>query len=242
MAKRVLSFDTSSSLTAVAVCRGVEVLAQEAGPSAERHAQTLLPRVQRCLQQAGLGLSDIELVAVGIGPGSFTGVRVGLATAKGLALGSGVPVRGVVSLDAIARAVYDDLPDTRTSVVAAVLDAHKSEVFAALYARGIEGELQTLLAPLHGKPEVVSAQLTEAAGSRPLCVAGAGYRMYAAAMAACLPHARVLPDVYDAPSAAALAREALRAFEAEGASDLAALSPMYLRDSDAQLPKNPLRL
>ena len=106
MTLHVLAFDTSSQLTVVAVMRDDLVLAEDAGPSkgdlqaSGSHAQTLLPRVQACLAAAQLTLSDIGLIAVGIGPGSFTGVRVGLATAKGFALACSTPVRGVVSLAA----------------------------------------------------------------------------------------------------------------------------------------------
>ena len=98
MAVRVLAFDTSTDLTTVALCDGDRVLAEDDSRSDARHAELLLPRIQSVLAAAGASLASIELIGVGAGPGSFTGVRVGLATAKGLGLALKKPVAPVVSL------------------------------------------------------------------------------------------------------------------------------------------------
>ena len=105
---RVLAFDTSTAVTAVALLDGVRVLAEDEGPNEDRHGDVLLPRVQGVLAGAGLALGEVELIAVGIGPGSFTGLRIGLATAKGLALATGIPRRGVCSRRALAAGAAGD--------------------------------------------------------------------------------------------------------------------------------------
>lgn len=241
MNMHVLAFDTSTDVTAVAVTRDAQVLAEAHEPSTKRHAELLLSRVQDCLARAGLALADIDLFAVGLGPGSFTGVRVGVATAKGFGLGTGKPVCGVSSLATLAHAAFNSGAVASDSLCAPLLDAHKGEVFAALYARGQGGGLDCVLPGLHALPALACAQLTEAAGARAYAVLGGGYRRYAEQLAL-PPSARVLEATLDIPRASALAALALGQLAREGAPDLAQLAPCYLRGSDAQLPSRPLRL
>jgi tRNA threonylcarbamoyladenosine biosynthesis protein TsaB len=239
MASRMLAFDTSSSVTAVALLEGARVLVEDSTASEERHAESLLPRIEHCLASAGLTLRDIDEFAVGIGPGSFTGVRVGVATAKGLALATGKPVRGVVSLAALAASVLE-LFEQPEALVAPILEAYKGEVFAALYAIG-PAHSTLLLPPLHAAPEAAAAQLAEVAAGRSVHVLGSGFRRYADRMAGALC-ASVLATEWDSPRARHIAHEARRLLASEGPSDLARLAPLYVRGSDAQLPKAPLRL
>jgi tRNA threonylcarbamoyl adenosine modification protein YeaZ len=294
MVSRMLAFDTSADVTAVAVLEADEVIVEDSAASAERHAETLLPRIEECLARANLALSDIDVFAVGVGPGSFTGVRVGVATAKGLAFATGKPLRGVVSLAALAASVIDipakspaalgvrDIPAKSPAAlgvrdipaksppalgvrdipaksppalgvlegdlalelfVAPILDAYKGEVFAALYSV-TEHQTVLLAEPFHAAPEVAAAQIARAAEGRALRVLGSGYRRYAERIG---PHwdaaeIRVLDPTWDTPHARHIAREARRLLGTEGASDVARLAPLYVRDSDAQLPKAPLRL
>jgi tRNA threonylcarbamoyladenosine biosynthesis protein TsaB len=237
MASRMLAFDTSSSVTAVALLEDARVLVEDNAASEERHAESLLPRIEHCLAASGLALRDIDVFAVGIGPGSFTGVRVGVATAKGLALATGKPVRGVVSLAALAASVFE-LSDQSEALVAPILEAYKGEVFAALYA--ISPQHSTLLVePLHAAPEAAAARLVEAAAGRRVHVLGSGYRRYVDRIVG--PFSAAATE-WDAPRARHIAHEARRLLASEGPSDLARLAPLYVRDSDAQLPKAPLRL
>jgi tRNA threonylcarbamoyladenosine biosynthesis protein TsaB len=248
MASRMLAFDTSADVTAVAVVEADRVLVEDSEPTPERHAETLLPRIEQCLERAGIALSEIDVFAVGVGPGSFTGVRVGVATAKGLALATGKPLRGVVSLAALAGSALEcdraaESHELHEILVAPILDAYKGEVFAALYS---VTERQTVLlsAPFHAAPEAAAAQIARAAEGRQLRVLGSGWRRYAERIAP-LWNAdvfTVLDPAWDAPRARHVAREARRLLAIEGASDLARLAPLYVRDSDAKLPSEPLRV
>ncbi|HKU39992.1 MAG TPA: tRNA (adenosine(37)-N6)-threonylcarbamoyltransferase complex dimerization subunit type 1 TsaB [Polyangiales bacterium] len=235
----MLAFDTSASVTAVALLEDARVLAEDSTPSDERHAESLLPRVQHCLSQAAVALRDIDVFAVGIGPGSFTGVRVGVATAKGLALATGKPVRGVVSLAALAWSARELAPAADV-LVAPILEAYKGEVFAALYAIGPERS-ELVVPPLHAAPEAAAAQLAAAAAGRAVHVLGSGYRRYAQQLGAGWD-VRPLAAEWDAPRARHIAAEARRLLAQEGPSDLGLLAPLYVRGSDAQLPKTPLKL
>jgi tRNA threonylcarbamoyladenosine biosynthesis protein TsaB len=242
MASRMLAFDTSADVTAVAVLDGDAVIIEDCEPTAERHAETLLPRIEQCLARAGVALAEIDVFAVGIGPGSFTGVRVGVATAKGLALATGKPLRGVVSLAALAGSVLERESEAEL-LVAPILDAFKGEVFAALYS--VSAAHTALIAePFHAQPEVAAELLARAAAGRTLRVLGSGYRRYADRIAPAWDAAKVvvLDAEVDTPRARHVAREARRLLAVEGPSDTARLAPLYVRDSDAQLPKSPLRM
>ena len=114
-AMTILSFDTATDVATSALVADGEVLGERTS-----RAVTLLEDVDALLRQAGAHVHDVEALAVGIGPGSFTGVRVGLATARGLALALGIPVAGVSTLDALAAGAPGAIP---------VIDARRGEVF-----------------------------------------------------------------------------------------------------------------
>ena len=234
---RILAFDVSTPVASVAVAEGEETLAEVFGPAEAKHGDILLSTIETALERARLTLARIDLIAVGIGPGSFTGVRVGLATAKGLALASGIPLRGVVSLRAMARGA------ARTrGLIAPMLDAYRNEVYWALYEPDDAGRLTEKLPPLNQTPEKTAERLRAAADGNPVLLCGNGARKYQRQLAELLgePARWAEPDL-DAPRAAPLAQEARITFEQQGPSDLGALEPLYLRGSDAQLPLKRMR-
>jgi tRNA threonylcarbamoyladenosine biosynthesis protein TsaB len=233
---RVLAFDTSADVTSVAVCSDGRVLSEDHVRGAERHAESLFPKLQACLANAQVALADIDLLGVGVGPGSFTGVRVGVATAKGLGFALRRPVCGVISLEALARAARGE-----GEWLAPCLDAFKGEVFAALY-RCVSDELTCELEPFHAVPAVAYQRLSEAGGDQPFALLGAGFRRYRAIFHELAPALLECSEARDVPHARQIAELAERAFERAGAPALESLAPLYLRDSDAQLPKSPLRL
>ncbi len=136
---RILALETSAARGSVALLEDGVVVTSAEHDEPNAHAEHLLELVERVLAEAGWPKSTLARVAVGTGPGSFTGLRVGIALGEGIALGLGIPAIGVASLRAMARAV--PAGDTRTRV--AILDARRSEVFAAAYS----ADGQELLAP-----------------------------------------------------------------------------------------------
>jgi tRNA threonylcarbamoyladenosine biosynthesis protein TsaB len=174
----------------------------------------------------------VDLIAVGIGPGSFTGVRIGVATAKGLALAERKPLVGVTSLRSLARGLGN-----AGGLVVPVLDAHKGEVYCAAYAGEEGGEgLREIVAPFHALPELAHQHLRAQTGAQCWWLAGDGVARYPEVFlsSGAGPHVRS-PRYLDVPRAACVAHEARLAFEREGPADLARLEPMYLRPSDAKL-------
>jgi len=124
----LLALDTSTAWASVALYDGSSVLAEETWHAQRRHGDELFPAIERILAHARLGLSDVDRIAVATGPGSFTGLRVAIAAAQGLARGSGASLAGVSTLDVLA---YAHAPSKQR--ICALLPAGRTEWYAALY-------------------------------------------------------------------------------------------------------------
>ena len=139
---RILAIDTALEACSAAVldtARGA-VVAQEQQPMVRGHAEALMPVVQRVMQHAGLAFADLDRLAVTVGPGSFTGLRVGIAAARGIALTTAKPAVGLSTLAAFAAPF---IADDDTLPVVAAIDARHSHVYLQIFGRGGS----TLLAP-----------------------------------------------------------------------------------------------
>jgi len=221
----VVGFDTATEDTAVCVTRGGEVLREallglgsDGGP---RHSTALLAEVERAAEVAG-GWDGVRAIAVGLGPGSFTGIRIGIATARGLGASTGLAVRGVGTLDALARALaaHSDA-DGRSRL--AVLDARRGEAFAALYAA--TGE--RLWDPVVVSPEDLAERVVQL--SHPPLAAGSGALRFRNELAA---RGVLVPDDAD-PVHRIAARHICALADRQGSEDGAGLAPIYLRAPDA---------
>jgi len=228
----VVGFDTATADTAVCAMRAGEVLYEErlglAPDGSPRHSTALLAEVERAADAAG-GWSAVERIAVGLGPGSFVGIRIGLATARGLAASTGLPVDGVCTLDALARAMTELVAPARAEGqpgkdCLAVLDARRGEIFAALYAASGE----RLWEPLVAAPGDLVERLGEL--SMPPMAAGSGAVRFRDELAS---RGVAVPDDAD-PVHRVAARHvcALAAATADRGGD--SLEPIYLRPPDAQ--------
>ena len=142
---KVLALSTSTHRGSAAVIEGDRVLGVSGYADLGGHAERIFSAITEALDAAGVKRSDIGLVVSDIGPGSFTGVRVGVASAKGLALGLGVPLVGVGSLEAMAAAAFATGAARPQDIVAAVIDAKKQEFFLAAY----DATGQTRWTPAH---------------------------------------------------------------------------------------------
>ncbi|MBI2431688.1 MAG: tRNA (adenosine(37)-N6)-threonylcarbamoyltransferase complex dimerization subunit type 1 TsaB [Candidatus Hydrogenedentes bacterium] len=222
----ILAADTSTSINSVAVCRGGQLVAEVVVESRRLHSERLIGVVDWLLAEAGLSLDQIEVLAVSHGPGSFTGLRIGVATWKGLAFGLKRPLVGVPTLDALSRAgVFEN------AVVCAVLDARMHEVFAAAYL--FEQGRRTKIVPDAVCPIEVFLGQPQLQG-RPLVFLGDGARNYEDRIRARCPQAVFAASHCAVPRAAAVAAEALDLLEQGGPSEAALVSPIYLRQSQAE--------
>jgi tRNA threonylcarbamoyladenosine biosynthesis protein TsaB len=206
----VLGLDTCLTACSVAVSDGERALAHESEVMARGHQERLAPMAERVMAKAGLAFADLQRIGVTIGPGSFTGLRVGLAFAKGLAAALDLPLVGVGTLEALAAEAE--------GLVFAAVDARRDEVYLQGFDDG-----RALMAPDALDLGTAAARLAEIAAGRALTLVGSG----APLLAAFAPQARVLtPPGADARRVARLA----------AARTPAPARPLYLRAPDARLP------
>lgn len=222
----VLALDTSTWWASVAVVADGAVLAAERERTHGSHAIELLPLVERTLAAAGVALADVGAVAVTRGPGSFTGLRVGLSTAKGLAYATGARLVAVPTLEALALAV-----EGATGTVLVLLDARKGELYAGRFTADGAGGLRRREADRLVTIEAVTATLPE----RGVVVGDAG-EAYGDALRRHAGPQLVLRDVAElAPVAIAVARLAATRLATGGGDEAMAVEPDYIRPSEAEL-------
>ncbi len=219
----LLAIETSTRVMGVTLADGPRLVAEVATEGPRVHSERLLPTIDAVLGEAGATPDDLDAIAVSAGPGSFTGLRIGIATAKGLALGGGPPVVAVSSLAALARAARG-----APGPVAALLDARRGELYAGAWS-GADALGEPLVEESVYDPEVLAARLPadttivvgEDAGPAASRLAEAG-----------LPSLRLLPGVV--ARAARVAELGLAAFVAGHAVSAAELLPRYLRRAEAE--------
>ena len=229
----VLAIDTSTPRVAVALGDGEHVLGElqlatgtQRGAGARRHAEMLAPGIEVLCTQLGVSLEHLAAVAVGIGPGLYTGLRVGVTTAITVAQALRLPVVPLPSLDLVAY------PLRHTDrVVVGVLDARRREVYTASY-RMVPGGLQRVCDYQVLPPAELVAEL--AAGGEELLLAGDGVARYRADFDT-LERAELAGPAFDAPSAVALLELASARVAREEFVTPAEVRPLYLRQSDAEI-------
>lgn len=216
----LLAFDTSSAAVTVALADPVtgEVVASSSTVDALRHGELLAPAIADALAAAGCRAGDLSRIAVGVGPGPFTGLRVGLVTARTMADVLGIEVAGVCSLDVLARQSSLTLP------VAVATDARRKEIYWALYdGPAADGSRRRLEGPAVDKPAEIAHVL---AG---LPVIGRGAVLYGEALGLA-----GVEDVPEYPSA-----EVLALGVATGTLPVVAPDPLYLRRPDVTIAGGP---
>ncbi|MFI5690372.1 tRNA (adenosine(37)-N6)-threonylcarbamoyltransferase complex dimerization subunit type 1 TsaB [Kribbella sp. NPDC051586] len=214
----LLAFDTSSAAVTVALATPEgEIVASSTTVDALRHGELLAPAIAAALESAGITPRDLTGIAVGVGPGPFTGLRVGLVTARTMGEALGIEVSGVCSLDILARQSSLSLP------VAVATDARRKEIYWALYdGPAADGSRRRLEGPAVDKPAEVAHVLSG------LPVIGRGAVLYADVLGV----AEV--DVTEYPSADVLAMGV-----ATRTLDVVAPEPLYLRRPDVTMSAGP---
>jgi tRNA threonylcarbamoyladenosine biosynthesis protein TsaB len=197
----------------------------DAGPP--RHAETLAPAIAWCCERSGVELPQVSAVAVGIGPGMFTGLRVGVTTAKVLAQSLRIPVIPIPSLDLLAY----PLRYSRRLVVATI-DARRNELYWAIYLQ-VPGGVQRLSEYELGTPDDLVAELV--ARGEDTLVCGDGSLRFAEAFASLGRSCELAGPAHASPSLSALAELASARYEREEFVPPSEVLPMYLRQSDAEL-------
>lgn len=216
-----LGLDTATPEPSVAVVRDETVLAERDVPADAGGGRRVAEEVHLALADARVDVGDLERIVVGVGPGGFTGLRIGIATALALGQALTVPVTGVCSLETLALGMA---PGAGGAILLPVIDARRREVFTAAYAFD-GGELRTIVPPRAADDDAVLAMLAELGGSAALA-AGDGLQRVAELLP---PHVRPLP------AGAAHRPRAVHAIQRADRGGARPVTPIYLRLPDAEV-------
>ncbi len=229
-----LALDSAGLTCSVAVSVGEEVVAKARIDTMHGQAEALLPLVDKAMREVGQVPAALDLVVATVGPGSFTGIRAGLAAARGIALATGARLIGVTSFDAVAvRAARSDCSETRFLLIA--LESRRED----LYIQFFDSHGDALRDPAAIMPSLFHEAVAATTGANPLLVAGDAAQRAAAALAQRRDTA-VLED--SAPDAVGTLLAGLRLLQLGRAVD--SPRPLYLRLPDvtlAEIPKKPSR-
>ncbi|MFB6097724.1 MAG: tRNA (adenosine(37)-N6)-threonylcarbamoyltransferase complex dimerization subunit type 1 TsaB [Salinibacter sp.] len=230
----LLALETATRICGVAVLRSDEVLAQAHLYRPRVHSERLTPLVEDVLGHAGIEGHDLDAVAVSMGPGSYTGLRIGVSTAKGWALATGADLVGVPTLEAYAAQVRPIA--TSGDVVCALLDARRDEVYAGAYRRTAEGlqrHAETKALPVTAIPD----WLGDVPGR--LWLLGDGAPKSRDALTDVDAPKTLLPADEVPPSAAWVGRRGRHRLATDGPDDVDTFEPLYVKDVHATPAPSP---
>lgn len=216
---RILALETSTEYCSVALWQDGDIVSR-CELVGQKHSELLMPMLDGLLKEAGIAMTHLDGIAFGMGPGSFTGVRIACGVTQGLALGANLPVVGVCTLEALAEASGHDK-------VIAVLDARMSELYHAVYERQGD-DWMTVSEPCLCKPDAAPAVAGE-----DWFIAGSGLAVHGAALQARYAGQLSGEDSAAVPQAAAIATLGARRFARGEGVDAALALPLYLRDKVA---------
>lgn len=232
---RLLALETATRAGSWALAEDGAIVASAEGAGAAPHDIRLPQPLVEMLAGRDLTIRDIDVFAVATGPGSFTGLRVGIATIQGFALATGKLVIPIPTLDAIAAGAAADPGAGALDYISVWLDGQRGEIFAALYA--LRGDPRLLMPPQAGRPDAIALEIADLVGAAHAGFAGDGAHRYHAAFETLgIGDARLLPVTPIAPHLARLAF-----VRADTAVRPHAIVPVYVRRTDAEVARDRAR-
>lgn len=222
---KILAIDTSTDTGSIAITDGEDILIESILNVGKTHSETLIPSFQEMLEKTQLDIKDLDLLALTLGPGSFTGVRIGTSTVKGFALALGKPVAGISTLEALASNFpFSSLP------IVPLFDARRGEIYSAMF-KWENGEIKRL-------SEDRAASLDDAISKikTKTIFAGEGLDKYGQMIKETLgDNAVFAPRANWYVRASNVAALGLKSYKAGGELDLATFTPSYRRKSEAEI-------
>ena len=227
MHNRIILLETSTTLCSVALAEDGRIVAERRSDTARSQASLTAPFVKEILDESGIKVSDCDAVCVTSGPGSYTGLRVGVSTAKGLCFGAGIPLLSVTTLETLYFQALPFLPEGCKTVIP-MLDARRDEVYTCIYSA--DSQMLTPVSPVILSPDSFAAEF--AAG--PVVVIGDAAEKCRNITGADALYIQAYPE------AKAMLRPAMRELEHKNFADLAYFEPFYLKDFIATVSKKKL--
>lgn len=227
----VLALDTSTSMCCVGLVSDDAILAEKLLLTEFDHSVWLVKMIDSILRDSSINLGDVDAYGVGLGPGSFTGLRVGLATIKGLALSNPKPLAGIPTLDALAAAAPQ--PGLQ---VCPLIDGKRGQVFTALYVQDGRGSMERKTDFLSVEPP----KIAEITGNRDTLFIGDGLRTYGPSVKKLLEdRALFSPPELWAPRASIIGRLAIERIKKKDTDRVEEIVPIYVRSPDIRFPIPP---
>ena len=225
-----LAFDTSSKRASVALLREQTVLFETVLSSDRHHSEVLLPAMDEACRLAAVKISDVDLFACTLGPGSFTGLRIGVSTLKGLMMATGKPAAGISTLAALALNV-----DPQKTLIGSMMDAGRGQVYLAYYRYDENGILCQMESEQALNPEEITGMHEDG-----VLYVGDGAIKYADLICSKAGHKnKIAPPEKQFISASSVGILAIEKYRRQDLLDLEKCVPFYLRSADA-LPKKPI--
>lgn len=233
---KILAIDTATEACSAALLMGETVLGRYQEPK-RGHSELILPMVDELLREAGVTLKDLDAIAVGRGPGAFTGVRIAISVVQGLAFGADKPVVAVSDLAAMAQRAADE---QGIDTVVACIDARMNEVYWGGFRKQANGLMAPIIEEQIGAPESVAAGVIAALGDGAWIGAGTGWSAYPALAAGFAGQGRDPGTVSGSlfPRAQEIARLAVHELAAGRAVPAEQVEPVYLRNRVASPSSN----
>ena len=223
---KILAVETSTLFGSIALIEDGKLLTENQVKIKSTYSDTMLPLIDRVLQDVGISIHEVDGYAVAIGPGSFTALRIGLSVIKGLTFATGKPMVGIPSLDGLAHnCCFSDL------MICPVIDARKGEVYTAFYKRDSSHLLQKLTPDRAVDPYILLNEIGEK-----VVFLGDGVDVYRNLIKSTLKEDALLAPLHlQYPKASSIAQLALMKFKNNEVLDCAISSPIYVRMPEAEL-------
>jgi tRNA threonylcarbamoyladenosine biosynthesis protein TsaB len=223
-----LAFDTSSRTAAVSILKNDDILYDSMINVDVNHSEVLLPAIDQACQQTRIKINEIDLFVCTIGPGSFTGLRIGVSTLKGLTLSSGKPAVGVSSLAALAMNV-----SVNNNLICSMMDAGRGQVYAAYFRYNNEGSLNRITLAKAIEPQNILSEIDQPI-DKSIEFVGDGAIKYADIIREKMKEARIASPMQQHIRASAVGIIGLDKYTRNELLDPAAFVPDYLRSADAK--------
>jgi len=223
---KILGIDTSSKILSLAFSDGLDIIKEETCVLEKRHSSLLVPKIKNMLEEIGLSIKDVDAFIVGLGPGSFTGLRIGVSAIKGFGLATDKPCIGVLSIDALAMNVKN-----RARSIVPVLDAKRGNVYSSIYSSEKGNTIKKSKNLLLKIDELMKKIKGEAV------FLGDGVGLYKEKIQRMNKKAVFLQEEYWYPGAANLIRLGFSRINKYKRKDLNRLNPVYLYPRDCQVKK-----